>query len=86
MKTGVSQFSLLGDGWSLSDLWLLGCFSLRLYNWLDTLKYTSWLLGVNAGLSALLQGEREKSEQGWLPLLVEDKSPQINSQQGGLVA
>lgn len=86
MKAGVSQFSLLGDGWSLSDLWLLGCFSLRLYNWLDTLKYTSWLLGVNAGLSALLQGEREKSEQGWLPLLVEDKSPQINSQQGGLVA
>ena len=86
MKAGVSQFSLLGDGWSLSDLWLLGCFSLRLYNWLDTLKYTSWLLGVNAGLSALLRGVRELSEQGWLPLLVEDKSPQINSQQGGLVA
>ena len=75
MKAGVSQFPLLGDGWSLSDLWLLGCFFLRLFNWLDTLKYTSRLLGVNAGLSALLQGVREKSEQGWLPLLVEDKSP-----------
>ena len=55
MKAGVSQFPLLGDGWSLSDLWLLGCFFLRLFNWLDTLKYTSRLLGVNAGLSALLQ-------------------------------
>ena len=60
MQAGVSQFLLLDDGLSLSNLWLLGCFSLRLYNWLDTLKYTSWLLGVNAGLAAPLQGVREK--------------------------
>ena len=88
MKTGVSQFPLQRDGFSLSNIQLLGCLSLRFYNWLDTLKYTpQGFLNFLLAWKPCYQALREKSEQltspptGWKE---ESSSEQPRGRVGGI--